>query len=201
MRSGTNLALFVGKGGVGKTTVSAAYAVQQSSIHPSKSVLLLSTDPAHSLLDVFQQSFSNEIARAKLARGKLWVWQVDAEQEFRRFLDQRRAELLSILESGSIFSKEEIEPFLDATLPGMAEMAGLLAIHDALTSGQYSQVIVDTAPFGHTLRLFELPEQFRRFLAFLEFAGSRDQILAAHFGGVRQSSRNRLIDDWKRIVE
>ena len=201
MRKRGKLSLFVGKGGVGKTTVSAAYAVRETITHPTKPVLLLSTDPAHSLSDVIEQNLSNQVVRTKLPRGKLWVWQVDAEEEFRKFLDERRGELLSILESGSIFSKEEIEPFLDATLPGMAEMSALLAIHEALNSRRYAHVVVDTAPFGHTLRLFQLPEQFRRFLAFLEFAGSRDQILAAHFGGVPQSSTHPLIRDWKTIVE
>ncbi|HYA23161.1 MAG TPA: ArsA family ATPase [Terriglobales bacterium] len=195
------LALFVGKGGVGKTTVSAAYAVHQALRHPRETVLLLSTDPAHSVSDIFQQPFSKKIMPARLPKGKLQVWQVDAAKQFRTFLDKRRADILAILESGSIFSKEEIEPFLDATLPGMAEMSALLAIDDALESGHYEQVVVDTAPFGHTLRLFELPEHFRKFLAFLELAASRDQVLAAHFGGSGRVVGQQLLADWKRTVE
>ena len=195
------LALFVGKGGVGKTTASAAYAVHQASRHPRHSVLLLSTDPAHSLADIFQQPFGDEITRTRLPRCQLFVWQVNAEKQFRAFLQERRAELLSILESGSILSKEEIEPFLDATLPGMAEMAALLAIHEALDSKRYRHVVVDTAPFGHTLRLFEMPQHFRRFLAFLEFAASRDQILATHFGGSAKIPGESLLQDWKATVD
>jgi arsenite/tail-anchored protein-transporting ATPase len=195
------LALFVGKGGVGKTTVSAAYAVHRALRRPRETVLLLSTDPAHSLSDIFQQRFAKKVTRARLPKGRLQVWQVDAEKQFRTFLDKRRAEVLSILESGSIFSKEEIEPFLDATLPGMAEMSALLAIHDALESGRYEHVVVDTAPFGHTLRLFEMPEHFRRFLAFLEFAASRDQVLAAHFGGSGRLVGEQLLGDWKGTVD
>ena len=195
------LALFVGKGGVGKTTVSAAYAVHQAMRRPKKAVLLLSTDPAHSLSDIFQQELSNKVTKARVPKGDLRVWQVDAEKRFRAFLDQRRSEVLAILESGSIFSKEEMEPFLDATLPGMAEMSALLAIHDALSSGRYAEVVVDTAPFGHTLRLFELPEHFRRFLAFLEFAASRDRVLAAHFGGSGKLVGEKLLADWRRTVD
>ena len=52
----------------------------------------------------------------------------------------------------------------------MSEMGALLAIDDAVQSGKYSTVVVDTAPFGHTLRLFALPEQFARLLKFLELA-------------------------------
>src|SRR5205807_9576113 len=61
-----------------------------------------------------------------------------------------KEKLLSILETGSIFSRADIEPLLDTTLPGMAEMAALLAINDVLTSGKYDQIIVDTAPIGRS---------------------------------------------------
>ncbi|MBV8053287.1 MAG: ArsA family ATPase, partial [Acidobacteriaceae bacterium] len=194
------LALFVGKGGVGKTTVSAAYATQLAVRHPRKSVLLLSTDPAHSLGDIFEQPFSSAIEKLVRRGGNLDVWQLDAETYFRKFLNQRRAEILTILESGSIFSKQEIEPYLDATLPGMAEMAALLAIQEVTTSGRYDQIVVDTAPFGHTLRLFEMPGSFRRFLSFLEFAGSRDELLAEHFGGKAAPVGRKLLRDWKQII-
>lgn len=197
----SGLALFVGKGGVGKTTVSAAYAVHQADRHRRGSVLLLSTDPAHSLSDVFCQPLRAKITRVPNRRGKLYVWQIDAQSQFRKFLNERRAEILSILESGSIFSRKEIEPFLDATLPGMAEMSALLAINNAMSSAKYEYVVVDTAPFGHTLRLFEMPDDFRRFLAFLEFAASRDQVLAAHFGGTGKVVGGRLLSDWKATVE
>ncbi len=195
------LSWFVGKGGVGKTTVSAAYAVHQAIRKPRDAVLLISTDPAHSLTDIFQQPFPSKRTRVPSHAGKLYVWQVDAELEFRVFLNERRAEILDILESGSIFSKDEIEPFLDATLPGMAEIAGLLAVHKAACSGRYASVVVDTAPFGHTLRLFEMPQSFRRFVALLEVAGSRDKVLAAHFGGSATTVGDTLLHSWKQTLD
>jgi len=171
-----------------------------AALHPRESVLLLSTDPAHSLADVFQQPFSSDIQKIPARKSKLYVWQLDAEKYFRNFLDARRAEILAILESGSIFSRQEIEPFLDATLPGMGEMAGLLAIQEVTTSGRYACIVVDTAPLGHTLRLFEMPQSFQRFLSFLEFAGSRDELMAAHFGGKATGVGVELVSDWKQIV-
>lgn len=76
-------------------------------------------------------------------------------------------------------------------------MAALLAIREATESGKYSHIIVDTAPFGHTLRLFALPEQFARVLKFLELAAGRDRILAEHFGGVLGPSEPGLLQDWR----
>ena len=196
------LHFFIGKGGVGKTTVSAAYAVQAAARNKKQSFLLLSTDPAHSLSDIFEQSLGSQPARVRLpSAAKLHVWQVDAEQQFRKFLKANKQEMVSILERGSIFTRRDIEPLLDSTLPGMAEISALLAVNQALRSGRYDHIVVDTAPFGHTLRLFELPEHFLRFLDFLEVAASRDEILAAHFGGEPQSISERVLCDWRKLVD
>src|SRR5205807_787321 len=92
------LSSFVGKGGVGKTTVSAAYAVyrarRMSRHYP---VLLMSTDPAHSLADVFQLPLGTKPQRVPLsASAKLTVWQVDAERQFHKSLDQYRGAIVSL---------------------------------------------------------------------------------------------------------
>jgi len=194
------LSFFVGKGGVGKTTVSSAYAVYRASANPRRPVLLLSTDPAHSLGDVFQVRIGSKPLPVPLGGpAKLTVWQVDADLQFRKFLDRYREAIVSLLESGTLFSREEIEPLLDTTLPGMAEMAALLAIHETLEGGRHAEIVVDTAPIGHTLRLFEMPEYFARFLDLLVLAGSRDQVLAEHFGG-SAAATNPFIAEWRAMV-
>ena len=190
----------MGKGGVGKTTVSTAYAVRCAMENRSQPVLLLSTDPAHSLADVLDQSLGENPVKVRLPRGKLTAWQVNAEKRFHSFLNRHKENLLAILESGSIFSREDIEPLMDTAVPGMAEMSALLALDDALSSKQYHQIVVDTAPFGHTLRLFELPEHFQRFLNFLDLAASRDQILAQHFGGRARAVTFPILEQWSRMV-
>lgn len=197
------LCFFVGKGGVGKTTVSAAYAVREAMAHPRSKVLLLSADPAHSLGDIFQQQFGDRPERVKLpGRGHLRVWEVNAEREFRSFLDAHKEQMLEVLESGSsLFTREDIEPLLDTALPGMAEMSALLAVHQALQSGENETIAVDTAPFGHTLRLFEMPEQFARLLEFLDLARGRDRVLAAHFGGHARPVGAKLLAEWRAMAE
>ncbi len=196
------LAFFVGKGGVGKTTVSAAYAVHNAVRHPTERILLLSSDPAHSLTDILQVRLDGKPRPVRLrARGRLYAWQIDAERRFREFLDEHRERILQVIEMGSIFTRDDIEPLIDSTLPGMAEVSALLAIDDAIASGQYQQIVVDTAPFGHTLRLFSLPEQFVRFLDFLELSASRDQVLAAHFGGPVPGPPFAFLRQWRSMVE
>jgi arsenite/tail-anchored protein-transporting ATPase len=195
------LTLFIGKGGVGKTTVSAAYALHRSVRHKA-SVLLLSTDPAHSLSDIFGQPLGAQPRKLRLAaKARLDVWQVNAEKQFRAFLNRHKENLLSILEAGSIFSRADIEPLLETTMPGMSEMAALLAISDALASAKYDEIMVDTAPIGHTLRLFALPQYFSTFLDVLELASSRDRLLAERFGGSPKASANPLVEQWRSMVE
>lgn len=195
------LTLFIGKGGVGKTTISAAYALHRSARRKA-AVLLLSTDPAHSLSDIFGQPLGAQPRKLRwTAKTRLDVWQVDAEKQFRAFVNRHKANLLSILEAGSIFSRADIEPLLETTMPGMSEMAALLAISDALASAKYDEIVVDTAPIGHTLRLFALPQYFSTFLDVLELASSRDRILAERFGGSLKASANPLVGQWRSIVE
>jgi arsenite/tail-anchored protein-transporting ATPase len=191
------LSFFIGKGGVGKTTVSSAYAVYRA--HQRRKVLLLSTDPAHSLADIFQIRLGSKTKRLRVGSGHLDLWQIDAQQRFQRFLKKYRASIFTLLESGTIFTRKEIEPLLSTALPGMAEVSALLAVADLLDTRRYDELVVDTAPLGHTLRLFQMPEHFLRFLDFLNIAGSRDQVLAAHFGG-RATLNHGFLAEWRQIV-
>ena len=193
------LSFFIGKGGVGKTTASAAYALHAASHHPSRSVLLISTDPAHSLADIFEAELGDEPEKVRFPRTRLFAWQINAQKQFAKFLRRNRKDILDLVESGTLFTREEISPLLDTTLPGMAEVSALLALEELIGSNEYDEIVVDTAPMGHTLRLFEMPEHFARFLSFLEAAGSRDRVLSQHFGGGKIGVRP-FVEEWQRMV-
>jgi arsenite-transporting ATPase len=186
----------IGKGGVGKTTVSSALALLNAAKHPHSKILLLSTDPAHSLADVLQAKLDDHPRKLK-TKGTVYARQLDAAAMVEQFLNLQREGILRILESGSLFTRDELQPLLDSALPGMAEVAALLAIHDLVPS-DYDEVIIDTAPMGHTLRLFQLPVHLERFLRLLEVAGGRDQVLAAHFGG--RAAENPYLSRWQQMV-
>lgn len=195
------LTFVVGKGGVGKTTVASALALQMAARHASKSVLLMSTDPAHSLADILQVRLGATPKKLGAARNSIYAWQIESEREFSKFLAGNRGAILDIVERGTLFSKEEIAPLLDTTLPGMAEVAALLAIQELLEGDKYDQIVIDTAPFGHTLRLFELPSHFQRFLDFLNVASGRDAWLAQRFGGRATTPADSFIQRWQSAVD
>ncbi len=131
-------------------------------------------------------------------KGRLSARQIDPDQQIKKFLARERGDILTLLNKGSLFTRDELEPLLDTSLPGMAEVAALLAIHELLAS-DIDEVVVDTAPLGHAIRLFQMPKHFARFLDVLETAASRDIVLAQHFGG--RAKREPALDRWTQIVE
>lgn len=194
------LTLFLGKGGVGKTTVSTAYSLYASS-KAGKTVVLISTDPAHSLADVLNVKLKGGLQTLRTGgQGKLSVWQVDAEERFQQFLDDYRESITELIEQGTFLSRKEVESFLEAALPGVAEISALLTISDLLENTKFDEIIVDTAPIGHTLQLFRIPTQLARFVEFLDLSGRRDQVLAEHFGGRTKARRPTVVEEWDAVL-
>jgi arsenite-transporting ATPase len=159
------LVLFGGKGGVGKTTCAAAYAVETAKRAKGK-VLVLSTDPAHSLGDALAMELGDEpVAVAK----NLVARELDAKKAFEVERERYRSaidELFASIFKGrmdAVYDRRVLEDLLDLAPPGIDEIFALVSIVDALVpaSGEpaYARVIVDTAPTGHTLRLLALPEK------------------------------------------
>jgi arsenite/tail-anchored protein-transporting ATPase len=156
------LIFFGGKGGVGKTTVAAAAAVSLAEAHPDRRILLMSTDPAHSLGDVFASRLSNRPSRPAGAPANLAAREVDAEAA----LAARRHDLESALdEIASTFGAAGVRiggrgsELLKIAPPGIDELFGILSVVDARTA--FDAIVVDTAPTGHALRLLEMPESAR----------------------------------------
>jgi arsenite-transporting ATPase len=159
------LLLFGGKGGVGKTTASAATALELALRHPERSLLLVSTDPAHSL----QDSFSGAKPPPNLK-----VLELDAQAYLHAFQEKNRQRLREIASRGTFLDEEDINRFMELSLPGMDELMAFLEISRWVKEGAYDGIIMDTAPTGHTLRLMEMPDLIRKWLEAL------DALLAKH---------------------
>ncbi|WP_424013786.1 ArsA family ATPase [Halorubrum xinjiangense] len=147
---------FGGKGGVGKTTVSCAYAHRCA--RDGVRTLVVSTDPAHSVSDVFDQQFGDEPESVDGVDG-LDAMEIDPEDEMQRHLDEIR-EALSEQVSAAMVSEINRQLEMSHGTPGAYESALFDAFVDVMRteSEPYDRVVFDTAPTGSTLRLLGLPE-------------------------------------------
>ena len=147
---------FGGKGGVGKTTVSCAYAHRCA--RDGVRTLVVSTDPAHSVSDVFDQRFGDEPESVGGVDG-LDAMEIDPEDEMQRHLDEIR-ESLSEQVSAAMVSEINRQLEMSHGTPGAYESALFDAFVDVMRSESdpYDRVVFDTAPTGSTLRLLGLPE-------------------------------------------
>jgi arsenite-transporting ATPase len=175
------LRLFGGKGGVGKTTCAAAAAL--AAAESGRRVLILSTDPAHSLGDALGARLGSEPTRVPTRRGALHAAEPQASQALAGFLDRHRTDLQTLAERGTYLDHEDVDRLLGLTLPGADELAGLLALSDLIRETAWDEVVLDTAPTAHTLRLLAAPEALRSFVDILDRLQGRHRALARHFAG------------------
>src|SRR6266404_6127456 len=145
--------LYLGKGGVGKTTISAATAVRSAA--QGKRTLVVSTDLAHSLADCFNTPLSSE--PTELA-SNLWAQEVNVLDEMRHSWSKVQAKLSELLRKRGLDSvmAEEL-----ALIPGMDEIVSLLNIYRNARDGDFEVVIIDAAPTGETIRLLSMPDTFQ----------------------------------------
>jgi len=169
---GTRLLLFGGKGGVGKTTCAAAVATAIAASRPADRVLLMSTDPAHSLADVFGSAVSDTARAVSGGPRNLAVREIDAAAGFRHVRERYAAAIDALFDrlsrgsSGNVgvdagHDRQVMQRLIDLAPPGIDELAAVIDVTDALEGdpGQesFDVVVMDTAPSGHALRLLEMP--------------------------------------------
>src|ERR1700712_4862899 len=155
------IVLHTGKGGVGKTTVSAATAIAAATA--GHRTLLLSTDPAHSVAD--GPGVEAGAGPTPVAGGDgLWAAHVDTRARFEQAWADVRRYLVGVLAARGIADVQAEEL---TVLPGADEIVALLEVHRHATDaagvigGRFDVIVVDCAPTGESLRLLALPETMR----------------------------------------
>jgi arsenite-transporting ATPase len=142
--------LFTGKGGVGKTTLSAATGAYLSEL--GKKVLVVSVDPAHSLSDVLEVDVGPE---PKKISENFYAQEIDVYYSVEKFWGILKEYLKSLLKWQGI---EEILAEEMSILPGMEEVSSFLWINKHVEDKKFDVIIVDSAPTGETLRFLSLPD-------------------------------------------
>ena len=149
-----NIVFFGGKGGVGKTTAAAGFAVAAAATN--RQCLIVSTDPAHSLSDIFEVNIKD--VETPLATN-LTALELDPDNAARTHISTVKEHMKSLVHP-RLFGEIDRQLDLARHTPGATEAALLERVADvmALAGNKYDLVIFDTAPSGHTVRLLSLPE-------------------------------------------
>jgi len=147
----TRVIIYSGKGGTGKTTLSAATATLLS--EKGKRALVISSDPAHSLADVLGVKVSRE--QPTPITSTLYGLEVDTIYEWRRNLGGFQQFVASTYNSRGIDRSTSAEL---ANQPGLDEILALQRVMIEAESGKWDAIVLDTAPTGNTLRLLAYPE-------------------------------------------
>jgi len=139
--------MFGGKGGLGKTTFSAAAAYYLAKI--GKKVLVFSVDPQASLSDIFKQDIFGKGAVEIMPN--LYAQEIDADHRIRDYQQEIRKKILDMYGLESV--PEEIENYIQAAAaePAMEESAIFDEVVDIVVGGQYDYYIYDMVPLGHAL--------------------------------------------------
>jgi arsenite/tail-anchored protein-transporting ATPase len=160
----TRFLFFSGKGGVGKTTMACATAVAEADA--GRRVLIVTTDPASNLADVFEQPIGHAIT-AIAGVPDLWAMEIDPDRATAEYTDRTLAPIRELFPPAIVQVMEEqlagpctaevaafdrFADFLDDTAPAAPPTGG----------AGFDLVIFDTAPTGHTVRLLELPEAWSK---------------------------------------
>ncbi|MCX6037228.1 MAG: ArsA family ATPase [Chloroflexi bacterium] len=195
----TRLLFFGGKGGVGKTTLSAATALYwagqdargspgSSEVVPvpgrgtgQRKILIASTDPAHSLCDSFDQAIGDVITPIRHVPN-LFALEMDAAKRLENFKRKHGSVLKKIMDRGTYFDQEDIAEFFDLSLPGLDELMAVIEIAGIVQEKNYDLVILDTAPTGHTLRLLSLPHMMECWIHVLNLMLEKHRYMASTFG-------------------
>jgi arsenite-transporting ATPase len=184
--------IFGGKGGVGKTTSAAATAVALARLHPDETVVLVSTDPAHSVKDAVEGA---------ALPPNLRVEELDADGEHEAFMQAHAGALHEIASRGTFLDDTDIERFLDLSIPGVDELMSFLRLARWFEDEEAERFVIDTAPTGHALRLLTMPEMTSGWMGAIESLLGKHRYMSSVFGGGGDDPVEAFVEDFQEIFD
>jgi len=154
--------LFSGKGGVGKTSLSAATGTRLAEL--GYRTLVMSVDPAHSLGDAFDLEsglFDARTADPYRIADNLWIHEVNIQKEIKRHWQRIWSYISSLLRTSGL---SEVEAEEMAIFPGMEELSALLYVNQWHKEGRYDVIVLDCAPTGESLRFIAMPTTMKWYM-------------------------------------
>lgn len=181
--------MFGGKGGLGKTTFSAATAYWLAK--QGKRVLVFSVDPQASLSDIFQRDIFGK--GAVEITPNLYAQEIDADQHIRAYQDEIRKKILDMYGFEKI--PDEIESYIQAASaePAMEESAIFDQVVDIVVTGEYDYYIYDLVPLGHALYYLSMASVYDQWIS--KITGLREEMREYEQMAARLSRKNELEED------
>ncbi|MBI5123350.1 ArsA family ATPase [Candidatus Roizmanbacteria bacterium] len=171
LKEDLNFIICGGKGGVGKTSISAATAIAFAKKYKDKKILVTTTDPAHALSNIFNQDVPlGEKVVSIQGIKNLDGLEIDAQKLLQDFKDEYKKDISQAFEkflAGGVdiaFDRKVMEELMDLSPPGLEELMALAKITDLMKEGKYDIYVLDSAASGHLLRFLELPGLAREWL-------------------------------------
>ncbi|PKM94410.1 MAG: arsenic-transporting ATPase [Firmicutes bacterium HGW-Firmicutes-1] len=154
MPNKTEFIFFSGKGGVGKTSMACTTAVHYADT--GKKTMIVTTDPAANLSDVFEQEIGHNITKIT-GINNLYAMEIDPDQSTKEYKERSLEPMRELFDEEMLKIAEE-----QLSGPCTEEMASFDKFIDFMDDDNYDIIIFDTAPTGHTIRLLELPVDWSR---------------------------------------
>jgi len=154
--------LFSGKGGVGKTSLSAATGARLAEL--GYRTLVMSVDPAHSLADAFDLEtglFDAKTAEPLRVAERLWIHEVNIQNEIKKNWHQIWSYVSSLLRTSGL---TEVEAEEMAIFPGMEELSALLYVNEWVKEKRFDVIVLDCAPTGESLRFVAMPTTMKWYM-------------------------------------
>jgi arsenite-transporting ATPase len=145
---------FSGKGGVGKTSMACTAAVYYAD--NGKKTLIVTTDPASNLADVFEQPIGHHVTPIT-GVPNLWAMEIDPDEATREYKERSLAPMRGLFDDEMLKVVEE-----QLSGPCTEEMAAFDKFTDFMEDDNWDVIVFDTAPTGHTLRLLQLPVEWSK---------------------------------------
>lgn len=180
--SGQRYIFFTGKGGVGKSTVASATALYMAD-HGFKT-LIVTTDPASHLQDIFGQEINHVPSRIQ-GINNLFAARIDQRQA----LEEYKGRILAAVKDQNEETKKSVEEDLNS--PCAEEMAAFEKFMSYFEGSSYDITVFDTAPTGHTLRLLELPTDWKGFIDLGTLTKQTSEATQNKYAGVIEKMRNQ----------
>lgn len=187
----------VGKGGTGKTTAAGALALELADAELDTH--LISTDPAHSLGDLFETKVGGDVVVSDCT-ARLTLEEFDASSYADAWLGRSLDDVVEIVEAGTYLDGDDVLAFSRLALPGIDELMAVLRLVDL--AGGDRRVVVDTAPTGHMLRLLDAAGTHEGVARALRAMADKAAAVAGSFArrAVRLTGE-RVIDELERYVD